>query len=101
MSKVVRTFLSADKDARLKMLGRSALNLAANTNHVTACGPLPDASEVHQLVPPSVRVCVCVRARARVRTPWCAIAFELHDVANIRCIMPIRWSFKESQPKPS
>ena len=48
MSKVVRTLLSADKDARLKMLGRSALNLAANTNHVTACGPLPDASEVHQ-----------------------------------------------------
>ena len=60
MSKVVRTLLSADKDARLKMLGRSALNLAANTNHVTACGPLPDASEVHQLVLPSVCVCACV-----------------------------------------
>ena len=71
MSKVVRTLLSADKDARLKMLGRSALNLAANTNHVTACGPLPDASEVHQLVPPSVRVCVCARARARADTLVC------------------------------
>ena len=69
MSKVVRTLLSADKDARLKMLGRSALNLAANTNHVTACGPLPDASEVHQLVLPSVCVCGATRGvwRATVR----------------------------------
>ena len=83
MSKVVRTFLSADKDARLKMLGRSALNLAANTNHVTACGPLPDASEVHQLVLTSV--CVCARARVRACVRAC-----LRASVRVCVIMPIR-----------
>ena len=34
---------------RLRTLGRSVLNLAANTNHATACGPQPDVSEVNNI----------------------------------------------------